>query len=746
MTTAITPKIADCVAETTDTVGVGDINLTGPIIGFTSFSTIGGDCEVYYTIQEGFNKEIGLGNYISSTNTIKRTNVIATIVGSKHSTGGTPLNLKGSAEVFCTIGHNLIEEICEHINGNAVEIIVLKSLVQQITGDLSGYVTKTELLETQHNSLPGREATGAHTASAISASSGNSVEQELLDRATHDELTMAQGAVLGGKLFEGSNGENVENGDFVEAGTTHLRVLVGGKPTIVEMSPVASGVVSGLIDTGATIGSVPVQFSQQSETPYPFADDSVIDIVLVYGQSNARGYAKNTSGDLDYSSPLIKVWDGSTIIPLTSYTPTQNDGTSTGSAWKAFGNEYAKLTGRKAIIANCARGSQSIQDLSKGEANTNYSGLVQWKSDIESYINDIGSSVGKVFVIFHQGERDSQLATTKDDYEALLLQLWADIKLDTGADNMFICTVGTYSSGQQKLDAYPIQAAQRNIGSSNAEIKLAWDEMPGMGDYKVDGVHLNQLGYNYMGEQLARNISSMLFETNVSSPKPALENKGNLLLDGSQSWKVFGGWITKSSGSWVVTNDSSRASCNVISVVDNSDHLLVTLSEQIDYILSFSAAGLFRSQRHTIGCKMDFTAYQDVDSENRTTLKLYLDAPVSLVVDTDAETLSTSLSDANLVNNFSAIFGSGSASITHPATESPAVASCREALDADLVLVSCSSFDTTTTLRLFDPATPTSRKDGAVTVQWSSMNINPSVLSNGTELTFSLVASKKTAF
>ncbi|QVJ07756.1 tail protein [Vibrio phage vB_ValP_VA-RY-3] len=233
MNTAITPKIADCVAETTDTVGVGDINLTGPIVGFTSFSTIGGDCEVYYTIQEGFDKEIGLGNYISSTNTIKRTNVIATIVGSKHSTGGTPLNLKGSAEVFCTIGHNLIEEICEHINGNTVEIIVLKSLVEQITGDLSGYVTKTELSETQHNSFPGRDAAGAHPASAINASSGKSVEQELLDRVTHGELTKAQSDVLDGKLFKGSNGKSVQVGDEIPTGTTHLTISVGGGEILV---------------------------------------------------------------------------------------------------------------------------------------------------------------------------------------------------------------------------------------------------------------------------------------------------------------------------------------------------------------------------------------------------------------------------------------------------------------------------------------------------------------------------------
>lgn len=67
-------------------------------------------------------------------------------------------------------------------------------------------------------------------------------------------VTTAQGDVLGGKLFNGSNGETVENGDFVEPGTTHLRVLVGGEPTIVAMSHVASGTVSSLTETGAIIG------------------------------------------------------------------------------------------------------------------------------------------------------------------------------------------------------------------------------------------------------------------------------------------------------------------------------------------------------------------------------------------------------------------------------------------------------------------------------------------------------------
>lgn len=82
---------------------------------------------------------------------------------------------------------------------------------------------------------------------------------------TLDEITTAQNDIVGGSIFKGSNGKTVENGDVVEPGVTHLRVLVGGEPKIVEMNPVASGVVSSLTDFTATIGGAPVYFKNMIE-------------------------------------------------------------------------------------------------------------------------------------------------------------------------------------------------------------------------------------------------------------------------------------------------------------------------------------------------------------------------------------------------------------------------------------------------------------------------------------------------
>ena len=66
---------------------------------------------------------------------------------------------------------------------------------------------------------------------------------------------------VGAKIYRGSNGQYVQNGDTVPAGTTHLAVLINGKPENVSMSPVASGLVADLTETSATIGGVDIAFS-----------------------------------------------------------------------------------------------------------------------------------------------------------------------------------------------------------------------------------------------------------------------------------------------------------------------------------------------------------------------------------------------------------------------------------------------------------------------------------------------------
>lgn len=73
------------------------------------------------------------------------------------------------------------------------------------------------------------------------------------------EITRGQGENIGGKIFP-TDDDVLADGMTVPAGITHLRVLIGGEPTIVAMSPIASGTVSLLSESGANIGITSVSF------------------------------------------------------------------------------------------------------------------------------------------------------------------------------------------------------------------------------------------------------------------------------------------------------------------------------------------------------------------------------------------------------------------------------------------------------------------------------------------------------
>lgn len=87
-----------------------------------------------------------------------------------------------------------------------------------------------------------------------------SEEIELFGMSKIEERTLGVGASLYKGTGVSAQGNYVVVGDTVPAETTHLRVLLNGKPENVLMSPVASGVVSSLTETGATIGGAFVDF------------------------------------------------------------------------------------------------------------------------------------------------------------------------------------------------------------------------------------------------------------------------------------------------------------------------------------------------------------------------------------------------------------------------------------------------------------------------------------------------------
>jgi len=91
----MTFKLANRIKETSDTTGTGDINLTGNLDSFETFSSILNDGDTtFYVVEDVNNWEVGIGTFAS--NRIVRTTILSS------SNNGNPINLVGSSHVSLT--------------------------------------------------------------------------------------------------------------------------------------------------------------------------------------------------------------------------------------------------------------------------------------------------------------------------------------------------------------------------------------------------------------------------------------------------------------------------------------------------------------------------------------------------------------------------------------------------------------------------------------------------------------------
>jgi len=106
--------VADWIAESTTTVGTGDLLLTGNNVGYNKFRGAVPAGTVWYQIYEGDNKEVGLGTF-DGDSTIVRTTVHATLVGNIFDNSNPiPLSLNGQAIVTCTFNAQAYTELYNH--------------------------------------------------------------------------------------------------------------------------------------------------------------------------------------------------------------------------------------------------------------------------------------------------------------------------------------------------------------------------------------------------------------------------------------------------------------------------------------------------------------------------------------------------------------------------------------------------------------------------------------------------------
>ncbi len=320
----------------------------------------------------------------------------------------------------------------------------------------------------------------------------------------------------------------------------------------------------------------------------------VFDIFVVYGQSNAVGYAQDTYGFPDViDGAMFFDYKDNQIKKITKALPYSSGNVSTGHAWATFANEYIRRTGRKVLIIPCAKGESSIVELSKPltPSNTVYDKMISSFNSAMIVANRDGISIGYKSILFHQGETDMTLGTKKQEYQNKLDQLIRDMRSDMGLDKCFLYRVGC-PQNRKEMSWYAMQTAQDYLCQSYDWMVMAYS---GCGTFTIgngllrEGVHYTQNGYNVMGHKSASVIVDSLFNKNPSSEFET-EMYGTPLLPQDQIWRyTYGRLLVGSDGNLTLLDKSntgySYRTINISRIEMLEDKVRLYLQSRANWIL-----------------------------------------------------------------------------------------------------------------------------------------------------------------
>lgn len=246
--------------------------------------------------------------------------------------------------------------------------------------------------------------------------------------------------------------------------------------------------------------------------------NDTVDLAVFAGQSNMSGrgsVAEATICDINSGFEYKSVGNPLTLVPITepfglgedregAIADFNGDGTTkrTGSMVSAAVDEYYKQTGRQLVAV-----SASIGGISTSEWKNKYiSDAVQRLDDAKTFLAANKINVGRIFVVWCQGESDGDNNVSADTYTANTKELFNSFK-QHGAEKCFMVQIGHYRDGGTTDTSYGvIRGAQSALCESDADFILAGSFEPYKNDMK-DKYHYNQTTYNAVGKTVGENIS-----------------------------------------------------------------------------------------------------------------------------------------------------------------------------------------------------------------------------------------------
>ena len=288
-----------------------------------------------------------------------------------------------------------------------------------------------------------------------------------------------------------------------------------------------------LIEVRSVTGGIPSDATQVEKV-------GVGDIFVTAGQSNSANFGGPAYDPVDDRVSAVTLTNDPQLLApwVKAADPQPIAGGSGGSVWSRLGDQLAAELDIPIGFVSLGVGSSS---------------LANWTFPSPNYNNRLRTAVqyfppnGFRAFLWHQGEADSSLGTSKVTYVSSLQSIIAQSRIDAGWNIPWYVAEAAYQSSTAFGKRETITAAQRAVAHADSNIFLGprtedfhWENAAG--GKLIDGVHLNAAGFDDHATQWRKILgeSGILFLENGDFEKgfdpavttiPALGDNGESLID-----------------------------------------------------------------------------------------------------------------------------------------------------------------------------------------------------------------------